>query len=63
MQTKTKILLIVALMLFTLGLATIINVSLNFREYSIKNASEKARMTASIVEDGLYYPKKSRQLF
>ena len=53
MQTKTKILLIVALMLFTLGLATIINVSLNFREYSIKNASEKARMTASIVEDGL----------
>lgn len=53
MQTKTKILFIVTLMLFALGLATIINVALNFRDYSIKNASEKARMTASIVEDGL----------
>ena len=53
MQTKTKLLLLVTAMLLTLGLATIINVALNFREYSIKNASEKARMTASIVEDGL----------
>ena len=53
MQTKTKILFIVTAMLFTLGLATIINVALNFRDYSIKNAVEKSQMTASIVEDGL----------
>jgi len=53
MQTKTKILFIVAAMLFALGLATIINVSLNFRDYSIQNAFEKAQMTAKIVEDGL----------
>ena len=53
MQTKTKILFIVAAMLFALGLATIINMALNFRDYSIQNAFEKAQMTAKIVEDGL----------
>ena len=40
-------------MLLGLGIATIINVSLNFREYSIKSAQEKAIMTAAIVKDGL----------
>jgi diguanylate cyclase (GGDEF)-like protein len=40
-------------MLLALGAATIINVSLNFREYSIKSAVEKATMTAAIVKDGL----------
>jgi len=53
MTSKTKLLIIVALMLLTLGIATIINVSLNFRDYSIKSATEKAATTAAIVKDGL----------
>jgi diguanylate cyclase (GGDEF)-like protein len=53
MQTKSKLLFIVTLMLLALGGATIINVSLNFRDYSIKGAQEKATMTAAIVKDGL----------
>jgi len=53
MQTKSKLLFIVTLMLLALGGATIINVSLNFRDYSIKSAVEKATMTAAIVKDGL----------
>ncbi|UCN01103.1 GGDEF domain-containing protein [Sulfurimonas sp. SWIR-19] len=53
MQTKSKLLLFVALMLFGLGLATIVNVSLNFREYSIKDATQRATMAAAIVKDGL----------
>ena len=53
MQTKSKLLLFVALMLLGLGIATTINVSLNFREYSIKSATQKAMMAAAIVKDGL----------
>ena len=53
MQTKSKLLLIVTIMLLALSAATIINVSLNFRDYSIKNALEKANMTAEMVKDGL----------
>lgn len=53
MQTKNKLLLIVTLMLLGLGIATIINVSLNFRDYSINSATEKAKMTAGLVKDGL----------
>ena len=53
MTSKTKLLIIVALMLLALGVATIINVSLNFREYSLKSAAEKAATTAAIVKDGL----------
>lgn len=53
MKTKLKLLLIVAAMLLALTTATIINVSLNFRDYSIKNAAEKAKLTATIVKDGL----------
>ena len=53
MTTKSKLLFIVAIMLLGLGIATIINVSLNFRDYSIKNAIEKSTMTAAIVKDGL----------
>jgi len=53
MHTKSKLLLFVALMLLGLGIATIINVSLNFREYSIKSATQKATMAAAIVKDGL----------
>ena len=53
MQTKFKLLFVVTLMLLGLGVATIINVSLNFREYSINSALEKADMAARTVEDGL----------
>lgn len=53
MQTKLKLLTIVTLMLLGLAIATIINVSLNFRDYSINSALEKAKMAAGTVEDGL----------
>jgi len=53
MQRKFKLLLTVTLMLLSLGMATIINVALNFRDYSIDNAIEKSKTTADIVKDGL----------
>ena len=53
MDTKSKLLLIVAFMLLGITTATIINISLNFREYSIDSAIDKANMTATIVKDGL----------
>jgi len=53
MSSKVKLLLVVTLMLLGLGVATMINVSLNFRGYSIKSATEKAAATAAIVKDGL----------
>lgn len=53
MNTNRKILLIVALMLMGLALATITNVALNFRDYGYNNAIEKSKMTAEIVRDGL----------
>ena len=53
MKTKFKLLAIVTFMLLGLAIATIINVSLNFRDYSIKSAVDKAHMTANIVKDGL----------
>jgi diguanylate cyclase (GGDEF)-like protein len=53
MKTNHKILLIVALMLIGLAIATITNVALNFRDYGYKSAVEKSKMTAEIVRDGL----------
>ena len=53
MQTKSKLLIIVTIMLLTLTIATIVNISLNFRDYSINSAVEKSEMTANIVRDGL----------
>lgn len=53
MRTKIKLLFIVTLMLLGLAVATIINVSLNFREYSINSALDKAETAAKTVEDGL----------
>jgi len=53
MTSKSKLLFIVTVMLLGLGIATIANVSLNFRDYSIKSAIEKSTMTAAIVKDGL----------
>jgi diguanylate cyclase (GGDEF)-like protein len=43
----------VTVMLLGLTAATIINISLNFREYSINSAVEKSKMAADIVKDGL----------
>ena len=53
MNTKSKLLIIVAVMLLGITMATIVNISLNFREYSINSAIDKAKMTATIVKDGL----------
>lgn len=53
MKTKTKLILIVALMLLGLGLANLINIFLNFRDTAITDAVKKAKMTAVIVKDGL----------
>jgi len=53
MQTKSKLLLLVTAMLLALGVATAVNISLNFKEYSINSAIDKAKMTANIVKDGL----------
>jgi len=53
MSSKAKLLIIVTLMLLALGIATIINISLNFRDYSLKSATQKATTTAAIVKDGL----------
>ena len=53
MNTKNKFLLMVTLMLAALATATIVNVSLNFREFAINAAIDKANLTANIVKDGL----------
>ncbi|MEA2091324.1 MAG: GGDEF domain-containing protein, partial [Campylobacterota bacterium] len=53
MKTKSKLLLIVTLMLLGLGLANLVNIFLNFRNTSISNAVEKSKMAANIVKDGL----------
>ncbi|WP_310441764.1 GGDEF domain-containing protein [Sulfurimonas sp.] len=53
MTTKSRLLLIVTFMLLGLTAATIVNISLNFREYSINSAVEKSQMAANIVKDGL----------
>jgi len=53
MNTKTKLLIAITLMFLGLGVATVINIAINFREYSITNAVQKAITTASVVKDGL----------
>ncbi|MDQ1337974.1 MAG: hypothetical protein QG617_941, partial [Campylobacterota bacterium] len=53
MKTKSRLLLVVTTMLLGLTAATIVNISLNFREYSINSAVEKSQMAANIVKDGL----------
>jgi len=53
MKQKSRLLLIVTVLLLSLGIATIINVSLNFRDYTIDSAIKKSKMTADIVKDGL----------
>jgi two-component system, cell cycle response regulator len=53
MKTKARLLLFVTIMLLTLSAAVIVNVALNFRDYSIKSEMQKAHMTAEIVKDGL----------
>jgi diguanylate cyclase (GGDEF)-like protein len=53
MGTKSKLLFLVAMMLLALGVATAVNISLNFKEYSMEGAVNKSKMTANIVKDGL----------
>jgi len=53
MKVKFKLLLTVALLLLLLGIATMFNVSVNFREYSLQSAQNKAMMAAAMVKDGL----------
>ncbi|MEA3330497.1 MAG: GGDEF domain-containing protein [Campylobacterota bacterium] len=53
MKTKSKLLFVVAGMLLLLSTATIVNVSINFKDYTINSAVEKSKMVAKIVEDGL----------
>jgi len=53
MNSNKKILLIVTIMLLLLMSATVINVSINFRDYSYKSALDKAKTLAEYVRDGL----------
>ncbi|NWF66656.1 MAG: GGDEF domain-containing protein [Campylobacterales bacterium] len=53
MSAKKKILLIVGSTLWLLTIFVILMVTVNFRDYGIKNATEKAKITAEIVRDGL----------
>ncbi len=53
MNSQKKLLLIVTVMLLILMTAIVINVALNFREYSYKSALDKANATAEYVRDGL----------
>ncbi len=53
MNTNKKILFIVTVMLLILMSATVINVALNFRDYSYKSAIDKANTFAEYVRDGL----------
>jgi len=53
MTTKSRLILIVTFMLLGLTAATIVNVSLNFRKYSINGAVEKSQLAANMVKDGL----------
>ncbi len=53
MNSNKKLLLIVTVMLLVLMTAIVINVALNFRDYSYKSALDKANSTAEYVRDGL----------
>jgi len=53
MNSNKKLLAIVAVMLLLLMSAIVVNVSLNFRDYSFKAALDKANSTALFVKDGL----------
>ena len=53
MKTKFRLFFIVTTMLLTLTVAIMINVALNFRDYSIKSAVDKSKMTATMVKHGL----------
>ena len=53
MNSHKKLLLIVTVMLLVLMTAIVINVALNFRDYSYKSALDKANSTAIYVRDGL----------
>jgi hypothetical protein len=53
MNSNKKLLLIVTVMLLLLMTAIVVNVAINFRDYSYKSALDKASSTAKYVRDGL----------
>lgn len=53
MSAKRKILTIIGVMLTILTIVVVTIVALNFRDYGIKSAKEKAFITAKLVRDGL----------
>jgi len=53
MKTDHKFTIILTVMLTVLLIATLINVGINFRSNALQSSSDKAKMVASIVKDGL----------
>ena len=53
MTTNKKVIFIVTIMLILLSLSTIINVTLNLKDFGIKNSIEKSNSIAEAVRDGL----------
>lgn len=53
MRTEHKLLFIVAAMLTLLATATVVNVSLNFKEYAYSQSINKSQMAIDIIRDGL----------
>ncbi len=53
MKSHKKILFIISVVLLLLMFAIVVNVSVNFRDYSYKAAVDKAKVTAEYVRDGL----------
>lgn len=53
MTTSTKVFTIVSIMLLILTLSVVSIVAYNFQQFGIKNAKEKAELTAEAVRDGL----------
>lgn len=53
MTTNKKVIFIVTIMLILLSLSNIINVTLNLKDFGIKNSIEKSNSIAEAVRDGL----------
>ena len=53
MDGKKRIMTIITSMLFTFAVVIVIIVAINFRDYSQKQAFNKAKITAELIRDGL----------
>ena len=53
MNTKKKITIILVGAFILLSIILMASILLNFREFGVKNAEEKAKLTAEIVKNGL----------